>query len=91
MRNNSRSHELSFYVLEVTDKQRNLTNFYYSFLQKVWSSLIGSIRKQAEFRIFQQALEALERVIRSETELHQFFVLRQKLNELRKNSNHTHR
>nr|AAL34388.1 putative protein [Chlorosarcina brevispinosa]AIT94634.1 putative LAGLIDADG homing endonuclease [Chlorosarcina brevispinosa]AIT94646.1 putative LAGLIDADG homing endonuclease [Chlorosarcina brevispinosa] len=69
-----------FYVLEVTDKQK-LKTFIVPFFKKFG---FLSNKKKAEFRIFRQALRALEGVIRSETELHDFLVLRQKLNQFRK-------
>ena len=69
-----------FYVLEVADRQK-LKTFIFPFFQKFG---FLSNKKKAEFRIFQQALQALEKGIRNETELRDFLVLRQKLNEFRK-------
>jgi hypothetical protein len=75
-----RESRAGFYVLEVTDKQK-LKIFIIPFFKKFG---FLSNKKKAEFRIFQQALETLEGIIRSETELHEFLALRQKLNEFRK-------
>ena len=68
-----------FYTLEVTDREK-LKTFIVPFFKKFG---FLSNKKKSEFRVFQQALAALDQGITEEKHLQDFLILRTKLNSFR--------